>query len=515
MVVAPTSKIYLLSGVPLDNTYQNTIYFASESDQINYFISKQKYTLSNYTYLRRERVLRVGVLADNLLNCNYIMFQNSSFGNKWFYGFITEQPKYINNETSEIVFEIDVMQTWHFDYKLLPSFVEREHSTTDAIGDNLVPDNLETGDYICADFDGTQKMGAYNIIVAATFDDEFNDATGGMYTNIYSGLYYHVFTNYEDVNAFIDEAVTQNKGSGIVSVFMMPSAFVVNVGESPATFTITKAKNISDIDGYKPKNNKLFTYPYNFLYVTNLNGNSAEYHYEYFSDQSCNFGLTGDMSCNPQVVLFPQNYKGITANYNEKMVIDGFPQCSYNTDSFKAWLAQSGASNIVKLAGTGLGVAASSLGTPAAIGAVGAVGAMGVAPLAIGIGAGVAIAGILTSAYEHYTLPPQANNSQGNSAMTALRIKDFAFIHMSIRSEFAKIIDDYWNVYGYPCHEVKTPNRTVRPHWNYVKTVGINLSGSIPVEDMTKIKSIYNNGVTFWKVPSEVGNYSLDNSLPL
>ena len=38
-----------------------------------------------------------------------MMFQNSAYGDKWFYAFITS-VEYVNDVTSNISFEIDVMQ---------------------------------------------------------------------------------------------------------------------------------------------------------------------------------------------------------------------------------------------------------------------------------------------------------------------------------------------------------------------------------------------------------------------
>ena len=140
------------------------------------------------------------------------------------------------------------------------------------------------------------------------------------------------------------------------------------------------------------------------------------------------------------------------------------------------------------------------------------VATIGGMPIAVAAGL-VSITAILASVATHATLPNQAKGTQGNSAMVALNLKDFAFMHMHIRSEFAEIIDEYWNVYGYPTHRVKLPNISTRPHWNYVKTMNVNIVGSVPVDDMAKIKSIYNNGITFWKKGGEVGNYSLDNSI--
>lgn len=497
----------------LDNTYQHTIHFNGPVKQSAYFSSLAKYSVTNYTYQRKERVLRVGILADNLYDCNYLMFQNTSFGDKWFYAFITS-VEYINNQTSAVTFELDVMQTWYFNYKIRESFIEREHAATDNVGDNLVPDDLELGEYIMDDFDGTNKLSQKSIVVAATFDKSLDENPGGMYSGIYSGLFYNVFETYAEVNEFIASAVNGNKSSGIVSVFMMPKNMVAGIGESIQVFDIKKTKKVDgQIDGYTPKNKKLYTYPYNFLYVTNLNGVGVPFPYEYFSNpDNCEFGLAGDMSCNPQVILYPVNYKGVPANYNEKMIMDGYPQCSYNTDSFKAWLAQTGASQLVSITG-GAAALTSSMSASAAGAAAGSA-ALAVGGVPVAAIAGVsAVAGVMAGVFQHATLPMQAHGSQGSSAVFAMGLKDFAFCHMHITSEFARMIDEYWNVYGYPVHRVKLPNISTRPHWNYVKTIGVNIVGSVPADDMAKIKSCYNNGITFWKNGSEVGSYNLDNSV--
>ena len=134
MYIEPNSNIRILKDVPLDKTFDHTIYFNSASAQATYFMGLQKYNLNNYTYQRVKRgYARVGIKADNLYDCNYMMFQNTSYGNKWFYAFITS-VEYLNNECSQIEFEIDVMQTWFFDYSLDQCFVEREHTVTDNIG---------------------------------------------------------------------------------------------------------------------------------------------------------------------------------------------------------------------------------------------------------------------------------------------------------------------------------------------------------------------------------------------
>lgn len=511
MYIEPNTNIRILKNVPLDNTYKHTITFASSHAQSDYFKSKTKHTLSNLTYQRVKRgYARVNIKAESLYDCNYMMFQNSSFGTKWFYAFITS-VEYVNNEVSEIQFEIDVMQTWKFDYELRECFVVREHANSDEIGENLVPENLELGEYVSAGMEASDYLKDYSLIILATFDKDMNDATGTLYGGIYGGLCFNEFplrysdvsvdengdmvvgSDLEAINSFIDRVVGAAKQDGIVSIYMMPSAFVSPPSNDPKSYSIEIRKHYTDFKGYTPRNNKLYTYPYNFLYVSNLEGTYAVYPYEYFVDDVCKFRMVGDCSADPSVIIIPNNYKGLLANLDEKLTIKGFPQCSWNTDTFKAYLAQASAS--------GIGTVASAL-------------VKGAMNPAWGITSAVSsVADIVGQAVAHSVQPNQAHGSPGNSAMVAFKQKNFAFTWKHIRAEFAKIIDEYFDVYGYATHRVKIPNVTGRPYWNYVETRDCVITGSIPADDMRKICGIFNSGVTFWHNGGNIGNYSLDNTI--
>ena len=116
MYIAPSTNIKLLKGVPLDNTYDHTLYFEDANSQANYFASMAKYTFNNNTYQRVNKgTMRIGVCADNIYDCNYMMFQNTNFGTKWFYAFINS-IEYINNDVTEIEYEIDDMQGSRLDF---------------------------------------------------------------------------------------------------------------------------------------------------------------------------------------------------------------------------------------------------------------------------------------------------------------------------------------------------------------------------------------------------------------
>ena len=148
MKVFPDTTLKILTGCPCDPDYEHTLYFAHESAQKNYFSSISKYTVNAMSYQRAKRGrIRVQYKVENLYDCNYIMFQNTAFGDKWFYAFI-DDVTYVNNITSEISYTIDVMQTWLFDMQLQQCFVEREHSVTDVAGDNRIAENLDIGDMV-------------------------------------------------------------------------------------------------------------------------------------------------------------------------------------------------------------------------------------------------------------------------------------------------------------------------------------------------------------------------------
>lgn len=173
MYIAPNTTIVLLKSVPLDNTYTDTIYFANATAQYNYFMSKNPRTFGQQTYQRvGKNKIRLGVKADDVYAYNYLMFRNTAYGNKWFYAFITKSPEYINDNTCEIEYEIDEMQTWFFDYTLEPSYVEREHSATDVVGENIAPEPIDIGPIKCNSVVNTNFFDSYTAVITSAREGE-------------------------------------------------------------------------------------------------------------------------------------------------------------------------------------------------------------------------------------------------------------------------------------------------------------------------------------------------------
>lgn len=549
----------------MDNTYDHTIYFQDITTQRNYFLSLTKYTLSALTYQRANRLtMRVELLSDNLYDCNYLMFQNTAYGNKWFYAFINE-VNYINDVTCEIVYQLDVMQSWYFQYSPQACYIEREHTATDVLGENIIEESLNVGEYKYLKIQDTNFYSRDNLLILAATTEAPSESDVGSHTlRVYSGVYSgvmilpfkqsdvgsgksnepeedptiqdpvlrNVWRTYGDINVFIDKLTQDSKSDAIVSIFMMPKEFVeawyIPAGDlTPAHFIKNLIFEIPvDMLGtYRPRNNKLFTAPYNQIYVSNNDGKSANYKCEFFKDFiaqpgiinpfryyfRANFEMSGFCSPTPEIGLYPLDYKGVEKNKNERIIVDNFPQCSFNIDSYKAWMAQrkySLVSDTLSSAGSGAitgGIMGAGTVVGAPIGA--AVGAVA--------GAVKTIASSISEIRQHAAQPNIAKGQQTNGLNVIQECLGFTIYQCYGNEQNLKIIDDYFDRFGYACKENKVPgvsNRNMpRPHWAFIKTIGCTITGSMPADDMKEIISIYNTGITFWANGAEVGNYSLDN----
>lgn len=502
MYIEPNSTVILCKNIPFNNNYEATMWFGDAVAQFAFFSAQDKVVqvFQKQSYVRPSGSLGgtidVKELADNLYNVNYMVFQNTNFGSKWFYAFVTN-VEYINNKTTRLTFEIDVMQTWMFDYTLNECFVEREHSATDEIGDNLVDEGLELGDYFYSSYGMAEGFDeGYYTVVATSFelldDGTFGNADGAIYDNVYSGLKYIVFTNPNSLNMYLAQITADNKSDGIVSIFMIPSGFVVDVNLERTSSTVTNIpKDYNYVGGYVPKNNKLFCHPYQMLCVTDFNGNVGNFYYEYFDHEECSFYCNIAVAPTLEAQIVPLDYKGIHGgqNYYERMVLSSFPQCAFTIDSYRAWVAQNAVPMTANVGSSIVG----SIFSGAVSGGIGG---------AVVGGISSAIGGITNSLAQRHvasTMPPQVNGTPSCMINMKSNTQGFGFYKAEIRYEYAKMIDDYFQKYGYATKLVKVPNTNVRENWTYTKTIGCTISGSLPADDEREICSIYDNGITFFK----------------
>lgn len=534
MFIAPNTIIRILNNVRLTPDYQHSIYWGSYGDdtakqtQTNYFINKTKYTLTQQSYQRQSKgIMKVEIPVESLYDCSYLMFQNSAFGNKWFYAFITN-VEYVNNVTSSITYEIDVLQTWYFDYYVAPSYVEREHSATDAVARNLVPENLDKGELMYIPYASEPAFDRYKVVVETSFEYDASQLPPTINTRNISPEYYngvpamtnlYEFSDMYDLQQFVNYVAIAGATAGIVSAYVVPYSVNINgSSDQQDTWTYDRTYSVSyhDLDGYVPKNNKLFTYPYNFIVVDDNNGNKNTYRYEHFSlgATSVTFRLYASAGGGFEMAIVPMNYNQsdatrwnrTTGGYEnrgaviDKMVLSAFPEVAVATDTYKAWKAMH--SNQLNF-NYAKGIIDTGLGLSSIIGLADFVRG-GQSHLRSGL---ETIFGQIAQEQDMKVLPQTVQGQQGINVNLATGIFGFRIYRAMVRPEEAKIIDDYFSLYGYATHKVKTPNQHVRQNWTYTKTVGAQIIGNMPADDKAVIADIFDKGITWWSNGDNLGNY--------
>lgn len=529
--IQPDSTILIFHGMPLDNTYHDTLYFANKGAQYNYFSSNSnpflKYTYSTQSYQRvNSGVFEAKQKADDLYDCNYMAFKNTAYGSKWFFAFITS-VEYRNNENSYVYYELDYIQTYLYDGAVLENcFIEREHTATDTIGGNILPEPVDCGEYVFDGYSqlmvdpalGVNSMKDYKIAVLVCDVGSGATVNCRVYDECMAGGYITVFNT--DANA-LAELNTQLGGyvsrpEAIVALYMIPRLAIgaVTIPDGGAqlastyhgqTATVIKTAITGNetFGSYTPKNKKLYTYPYNYFHVDNGNGDSASFRYEFFYNLTPTFLIQSCLMPPVQVKLMPTNYKGRTSNnplLSEFLTISGYPLCSWNYDSYKAWQAQNAIPTIIK---TGLGLAG-ILAAPLT----------GGTSLALTALSGASLAGSALSQTQQASTKAdvcKGNISSGNVNFSHHEMQYYSG-RARITEQQAKVIDDYFTQYGYRVNRLGTPSIHNRPHYTYVKTLGCKVKGLAPNDATKKICEVFDNGITFWVTPSEVGNYSVNNA---
>lgn len=159
-------EVWLCQLPFLDIDYNNVIDFISQQGRDNFFKSKIITSISSHTKFDYEKqTLTVPLPISELISCDYIVINNSS--NKMFYFIIKKET--INNNNTTLHLKLDVWTTYMFDYKLLPSFVERCHQDRSFtnIFNNTVDEGLPLGDYIVDDVEEVYQY-KNGLIIAST-----------------------------------------------------------------------------------------------------------------------------------------------------------------------------------------------------------------------------------------------------------------------------------------------------------------------------------------------------------
>ena len=136
--------IKLIKSFNYDNGYNYIKTFLNKTEQDNYFNNLTYIEIDETNYIKEHlSSFKVPYSHDYLTynDINYIIFNN---GYKDIYAFVIEK-EYISEEVTRIVFEIDVIQTYMFDFRIEKSFIERKVCTINELTD--FDEGLEIGEH--------------------------------------------------------------------------------------------------------------------------------------------------------------------------------------------------------------------------------------------------------------------------------------------------------------------------------------------------------------------------------
>lgn len=506
----PQTIIKLYRGVSWDNRYTHVRLFNSKEHLVN-----QLEIYYHYRTLENCAPVTLGSMAIEVpynelisANCNYLAFKNLPYDDEWHFAFIKSVDATSVN-SSKINFELDVWQNSIYDATIKPSMVERAHVSVaeDTVGANTYPENFEIGGYYKSNkyIDQVPPMdeNEFKIYIATTRAEDGTFIGGGLSNGVYNGATFVTCDTPAIANSYINSLTEFDGAESIIDVFQAPVS--MSIENDTHFFTIDK-KVSGKIDGYTPKNKKLYTYPYNYIYATNNIGGENEYRFEWFNTDKCVFTWILPASTNPTLIVYPNNYKGIVDNNIEGLTFNNYPKCAIAIDSYKAWLAQSGAGRAVEAFTNVLGMdenTALGLGT-----VLNGIMNRGFSTITDPLGTAM---NLLTSSTRAYVQSPKTKGSAGNSLYHAINKDHIDFYYMQISKEYAEKIDSFWSQFGYPHNKIMDINLKKRKYWNYIKTVDIALCGNIDLDMLSKLREIFNRGVTIWHT-NDVGNYNLDNN---
>lgn len=580
------------------------IRYDTAAEQYSSIHSYMDATFTSSTYVRPERGwFDIDAYAPSIKYANYGSFSNP---NDRRYYFDITGVEYVNENVTRVHFSIDLLATYMFDYVRSSQRVLREHVNDDSVGANIQPEPVGTGDLTYTWFkrtasQPTMSLGSnydFDLRESAVFVFAGDQADGNkVYSGVLDGTIegaccWVIPVPIQDDGSYFTATLTDwlwtmnrsNSAESIVAMTMYPLDMVPSTVDrytatpvfgdqgdrfntNSITFKAINDNEVNDLNGYTPRNNKLYTYPYCFMRVSNNKGQYHDYRYEFFGAApetgKYTFVLKGSADPAGDIWCMPAIYNnGVSGQTDEAISLGGIPQISWTFNSYQNWLAGNAGSlamNLLSTAamfipGVGIGVkVASAAGKALAVGnrtrnfltaaGTGASMARGVAAdaarasmrqswaeipglakgaAALGATQGLSSAGnFAATLYDQSNVPNSVRGQATNPSTMAIGAYGFTFMGMGVRPEFAKAIDDFFQVYGYAVNENKVPNETGRKNYNFVQTENAAFRANsnaqntlgVPATAMAAINAMYDEGIWFWQNPATAGDFTDDNPI--
>lgn len=499
MLYAPSTSVHLLN-VPLSLAQKHQLDFGSSVAQFSYFNGRHiaNYGIfTDFSFQRKDGVIRVPVNVEYIAGCNYCMYQNSNFTSKWFYCFVTEK-RYINDNCTELKIKTDVFQTYLFNYNFGGCFVERMHTRSDELGEWCEPEPYNPATYPTG-IAGTYVCTYYEQVIIIYFSKNPSALTGVVNIEYDSGALSFKFGKRYSWEGSAGQGFSQeiiDDLNALESAGQMDLICGVGTGSmlgAPLTLTVKITDDLSVL-----KNNKSKLYCYSMIHGdSNYKLDIQTLHSEY-SDLRFRFeeGSSAYMACD--VLDVP----GVILQYS------GFPAAQIPINSDINQISKTIRSTIKTLPFTMLS---------AGVGAIPQI-ATGRAPSLSPVLQSVQNLIGTAAQYEISDLQPkQLSGVSPSDARFVFGDGGFQIIRYAPERQDLIAIDEFFTAYGYAVNRAIYPAFNTRANHNYLKTSDCLIMPNsnaefIPAEDKEELENIFNSGVTVWHNPSTMGNYNVDNS---
>lgn len=545
MAIKPTTELYI-GTVPWNSNYTGVQSYDSRTVQISEIKKLCTHAFISVNIIRRDTPFVLQGVNQDLTQCNYLMYRNNDISTKWYFSFINKVD--YNSKNSVKIFSIlDVWQTYQFDIKYFKSLIIRAHipKSADTIGRWLAPepigvnaeivkpleadislnwspswvlhatswlenkdgkkiynyDGLSDGDFVTSEIglnvtdsqdlkkyiEGYGKLSPADALKTNN-DDEYSNWIADLLTG-------ETINKAVNLIATTSIAQLQDHRSELVGLYAVPQwvkGDITGKFVSVANKTEFLNYNYSKTElpcGYAPRNKKMLTSLCRAFCVYTKNGFKKIFRPE-LMPTIAKFRLLGNAMATDGVIFQLIDYK----DDSEKTF-----KVPYACQTRFGYDQNTGLDKVIN-------------GVQSAIGLIGNAASISTGnPVGLLYGS----SNLIGSASSIVDSIGQRGISNGTTGDILSITEDNAipyFADISVTANEAKYIDDYLDIYGYSINEIDkiSDYMNTRSNWNYIKTANCNIKLNAPNEDIEKIVSIFEQGVTIWH--KDFGNYEAENN---
>lgn len=466
-----------------------------------------------------------------LISCDTICINNGNdYGGYWYTALI-DTVEWKNEGCSYVYFHIDWYSTLlgTVDYENTWAYIEREHVKKDWNGSNPEFSNMGVDEGFGTTPD--TPINAYNhqytftqarVMAYTPYDDDGKpNFEGKMENGIYTAMYRKTMT-VSECNEYLKKIAESDTAdlAMIPSIVSIPDIVVNGGGNNKIVHPLPWLDHVSAVT--IPNNSKCWSGEFCQIKLMSGTGGSVSMNPQWFGSNKSTYEVDVNFFFNGGDGGFTASFVGTNGTYQKEVYNDftvslsGLPQAVWVGDAYAQWKAANLNGYAISQVAGAIGTIYSSvhaLSQPLSKGATQDMVDWKAQSSLVGgaVSIGQQIGGIMQTignAKTSGTVLGGANNADVNTA-TALGKYGFQIVTYLCQNYIMKAVDSFFDRYGYKVNVLKQLDRRARPKWTFIKCHEVHLlGGNMPSVARNYIQTILCQGVTFWRNPDKIGDFS-------